>query len=115
MVWAVAFAPKGALLASASQDQTVRLWTASEQTEVATLKGHANEVWSVAFSADGSRLATGDRGWENIPLAGPSRSCVRIGSAADGIVLAFPASLISRRRWPSLRSACSGLVCCQRF
>jgi WD40 repeat protein len=55
----VAFSPDGRRLASASQDQTVRVWDLGTGQAVLVLKGHTDTVWAVAFSADGERLATG--------------------------------------------------------
>jgi WD40 repeat protein len=54
----VAFSPNGKLLASASDDKTVRLWDVAKRESIATLKGHAGGVKSVAFSPDGKTLAT---------------------------------------------------------
>ncbi|QYO64340.1 WD40 repeat domain-containing protein [Leptolyngbya sp. 7M] len=43
---------------SASCDHTVKIWDVQRGEYVRTLKGHSNWVWSVAFSPDGSLLAS---------------------------------------------------------
>ena len=48
-VQAVAFSPSGTLLASASFDQTIKLWNAGTGQEVQTMKGHTDGVGTVAF------------------------------------------------------------------
>jgi len=58
-VYAVAFSPDGAYLASGSFDETVRLWRVSDGALLRTLNGHTGSVLSVAFSPDGAYLASG--------------------------------------------------------
>jgi len=59
-VLGVAFSPDGRRLATAHQDGTARVWYAATGEEVQTLTGHPGPAWSgsVAFSPNGSRLAT---------------------------------------------------------
>ena len=58
-VTSVAFSPDGRLLASGSDDQTVKLWDVATGQEVRTLSGHTAPVRSLAFSPDGRLLASG--------------------------------------------------------
>ena len=56
-VLAVAFSPDGQRLATASWDNTARVWEAATGREVARM-AHEGWVYAVAFSPDGQRLAT---------------------------------------------------------
>ena len=58
LVNSVAFSHDSSRLASASADETVKIWDASSGACVQTLEGHGDSVWSVAFSHDSSRLAS---------------------------------------------------------
>jgi WD40 repeat protein len=60
----LAFSPDSRLLAVGTRYGLVKVFDVATGTEVATLKGHAGDVWAVAFSADGKTLASGDGDWD---------------------------------------------------
>ncbi len=62
-VYGLAFSPDGTRLASASHDQTVRIWDIASQKELARLEGHTDLVVTVAWSPDGQTIASG--GYDN--------------------------------------------------
>lgn len=87
---AVAVAPNDKLIASASQDKTIKLWSVPDLGLIATLRGHKRGVWSIAFSPADQILASasGDntiRLWAVAPSAG--YNCFRTFEGHDSSVL----------------------------
>ncbi|RSL62260.1 hypothetical protein CEP53_004824 [Fusarium sp. AF-6] len=61
MVFDAVFSPDSRLLASASDDATVRIWEADTGEHLQTLEGHDSSVYSVAFSHDSKFLASASK------------------------------------------------------
>lgn len=61
-ILSVAFSPDGKTLAGGTGNGDIRLWdavTGKPRNSGDLIKGHASEVWTLAFSSDGTRLASG--------------------------------------------------------
>ncbi|ROT39308.1 WD domain-containing protein [Sodiomyces alkalinus F11] len=73
--------PSGQLFATASQDKTVKIWSAAEGEVQGILKGHRRGVWSVKFAPGDTPIIQGDEG----PVAG--KGVVLTGSGDKTIKL----------------------------
>ena len=67
-VWSLAFSPCGELLASASDDRTLRIWKRADKwrwEQAAVLTGHERSVYSVSWSKglDPEKGEDGNKGW----------------------------------------------------
>ena len=54
----VVFSPDGEIIASASDDRTIRLWSVNTRKLIKTLMGHTDSVSRVVFSSDGETIAS---------------------------------------------------------
>ena len=108
----IVFSPDGAMLASTSEDRTIRLWDVATGTHRHTLTGHNSRIYSVAFSPDGLTLASGSengriRFWNvttgqyRVTLEGHSRSVGSVAFSPDGQTLASGSSDRTIRLWNS--------------
>lgn len=57
----VKFSPDARLIASASFDKSIRLWSGVDGKFLAVLRGHVNAVYQLAFSADSRLLVSGSK------------------------------------------------------
>jgi WD40 repeat protein len=109
-VRSVAFAPSGRILASGSEDSTVRVWRVTDGARLLLLEGHTSSVSSVAFTPDGTRLASGsedstvrvwraDDGARLHRLVGHTGPVWSVAFAPDGMTLASGSEDSTVRVW----------------
>ncbi len=109
-VTALACSPDGQLLASASTDQTIRVWRRHDWSVLQTLSGHTGNVWGLAFAANGQLLASGGddksvRLWDPRSgelvraLSGHTDSVKSVAFSADGRLLASASHDHTVRLW----------------
>jgi hypothetical protein len=67
-VSSVAFSCDGKLLASGSDDGSIKVWDAATGKETQTLQGHQQQVGALAFSPDGKTLASASSGPDAVKI-----------------------------------------------
>jgi len=104
------FSPDGSLVASAADDNSVRLWDAATGAEIRTLSGHTNRVTNVTFSPDGkmllstawdttARLWDVETGRELRQLVGHSRAVFGAAFSPDGKMALTGSADLTIRLW----------------
>jgi len=109
-VWSAALSADGRLLATASQDQTVRLWDVAMGLPLGLPLGHPKPVRAVAFTPDGKRLLTGSmdgvgRLWSVPALTDDAKRLALRAQVATGLELT-PAGTVrplTREEWEKRR------------
>jgi WD40 repeat protein len=124
-IWTIAYAPSagsanspnGQMLASGSDDQTIRLWNAHDGTCLTVLQGHRGGVMSVSFSPNGQILAIAsqdssirlwsvDHGTTLKTLQGHSRWVRAVVFSPDGQILASGSEDHTIRLWEIRTGIC---------
>lgn len=103
------FNADASLLASASSDHSVRIWSVPAMRLVGILIGHTDDVEMVAFAPDGNRLATCSRDYtvrvwdlKGVPLAiceGHGEDVISVTWTADGREILSSSDDGTVRRW----------------
>ena len=75
----VTVSPSGNLIAVATSGNEIKIYNSQNGTLVQTLTGHTNDVRTVAFSPDGTLIATGAGGWDT-----SGESSIKIWDTASG-------------------------------
>lgn len=112
---AVAISPDGQLMASGSEDETIRLWASKSVVEQGVLRGHEGAIWEVAFAPQpllgakrplasaGTdhtiRLWDSDNGTSLTTLTGHENWVTSLAFAPDGQLLASGSHDATVRLW----------------
>ena len=106
----VTYAPDGDRIATASADNTARIWDANTGEHLLTLQGHEDYLIDVAFSPDGARVVTASsdttaRIWDAatgeqlVILDGHQRTVATVAFSPDGTTVATASDDATAKIW----------------
>ena len=117
-VTSVAFSPDSRLVASASDDNTVKIWDAATGTCTQTLNGHSDTVTSAAFSPDSTLVASASHNktvkiWDAATgtctqtLKGHSSSVSSVAFSPDSTLVASASDDNTVKIWDASTGTCT--------
>jgi hypothetical protein len=120
-VLAVVFSPDGQLVASASYDNTARVWEAATGSCRSVLKGHTSWVVAIVFSPDGQLVASASHDntvqvWEAATgscrsvLEGHTDGVRAVVFSPDGQLVASASDDMTVRVWEAATGSCRSVL-----
>jgi predicted NACHT family NTPase len=79
-VLALAFSPCGKFLATAGEDNTIRLWSIPDGIEIQAIAAHEGDVRAIAFDQDGDVFASGS--WDKSVKIWRTSDCSTLAAAS---------------------------------
>jgi WD40 repeat protein len=112
--WAIAFSPRGDLIASGTASGAIQVWDASHLSNIGTIKGHHEQVTSIAFTSDGSQIVSGSEDGtvrirpvvsseeQHAPIPGHDAHVTQVVFSSDGSCLVSGSDDMTVRIWDGL-------------